>query len=314
MFCTKCGAQIEPGHKFCTKCGAPVGGAPVGAAPVNAQPAMPMQPVKKVKPAKPAKPAGTKKKIWPFLLIAAGILAVLLIVAIIAYNRFSSGDGLADDADVNEELTEETTANYDVSTFNLDELSESDDADEALDNVYDQVGVEHVSYAYSDVYDMGESVLIKPNGNVSDNTVIWNGKDLGGFCDFIDNDVYAGERQINRDMLYQLISIHVIDPSIVSSDHIFEILMKYCLIVTAEFGDSGSTIEGGSFTKEHPNTYNDSMNIDGKDSTWVIDYDNYKVLLNDGKTEYTSSGEYGMFTENTMAVWTYVIDEYFGIN
>ena len=265
-------------------------------------------------------------------LIIAIILVILLIVSVLlgiaihkvyttltastttesgyAEDYTEPGEDMVADADTDSE----TDSGSDSNSFNLDDLYEDTDGEEVLEDVYDQLGIEHVAYEYADVYDTGTAILIKPKNTVGGGTAIWNKKTVGELCDYIDKDVYQDGKKINRDMLYKLISIHVIDPAIVKDDHVFEILMKYCLIVTTEFGDSGAMIESASFNKETPNTYTYEVSIDGQTSTWVIDYDNQSVLLNDGKTEYSSPGENGMFSEKTMQVWTLVIDQYFGIN
>ena len=328
MFCTNCGATVVPGQKFCNKCGSPVDAGSVNvnnAMPqqMQAQPQVPVQPqmqaqsqikaqpqmqapVQPQNPAQPKKPAQSKKKgkLPVILIILAFALLCAIGLAFAGYTAFmtinSVNSGKVDEVIDQDVVVEDDTA------------PDVDTVDPAVDFTTDSDAAS-VVYAYADVYDMGDSVRIVPNNTVNDDTVIWNDKTIGGFCDFVDSEVLSEGNKIDRDLLYQLVAIHVIDPSIVSDDHVFEILMKYCVVVCNEFGNTGAAFNEASFNKEAPNTYVYSVEVNGKSSNWTIDYDEQKVLLNDGKTEYSSAGEFGMFAEKTMASWTYIIDQYFGI-
>ena len=83
--------------------------------------------------------------------------------------------------------------------------------------------------------------------------------------------------------------------------------------MAAEFRDSGAVMQSGMFNSDNPNRYYYEMEVDGKTSTWMIDYDTEEVTLNDGNTEYSSEGEYGMFTDQSMVIWMYAISDYFGL-
>ncbi len=302
MFCTNCGAPVEPGQKFCNKCGVPVS---VGA--VNTNNAMPQQ----MQAGAYIQAQPKKKKKWPIVLLIIAFLLLLAIGIVFAgytvYNTIKAINTGKVDTPVDYLIPEsEEVEDITVPDANTD-------IEDLLDEIYNGVGINYTDYAYAKVYDMDTNVLISPNDTVSDDTVIWNGKTLGGFCDFVDSQVLSEGTTVDRELLYKLVSIHVIDPAIVADDHIFEILMKYCVVVGNEFGHSGAAIKNASFSKDKPNTYNYEVEVDGKTSTWIIDYDSKKVLLNNGNTEYTSAGEYGMFADKTMTAWTYIIDQYFGI-
>lgn len=338
MFCTNCGAPVEPGQKFCNKCGVPV-----SAGAVNINNAMPQQmqaqTYMKSQPYMQAQPK--KKKVWPIVLLIAVIAlvgaAALGFAGYTAYNAFRDymiDTGRADvpyidspdefdeygntpevvtEPDIDVATAEESIEDGTVTEPDITVPDANTDIEDLLDEIYNGVGINYTDYAYAKVYDMDTNVLISPNDTVSDDTVIWNGKTLGGFCDFVDSQVLSEGTTVDRELLYKLVSIHVIDPAIVADDHIFEILMKYCVVVGNEFGHSGAAIKNAAFSKDKPNTYNYEVEVDGKTSTWIIDYDSKKVLLNNGNTEYTSAGEYGMFADKTMTAWTYIIDQYFGI-
>ncbi len=318
MFCTNCGAQVVPGQKFCNQCGCPVSVNDINVAPTS----MPA----------PAK----KKNVLPIVLAIVGVLLVVSIAGAFAVRAlvnkvrdtineydladgpyvehyeysYEYGDATGHDVedeldDLFEQFEEEYGAVYNFENF--------ENVDEMIDEFYDQVGLTHTSYAFANVYDMDGTVLIRPNGLVRDNTVLWNGKTVGGLCDFIDENVLQEGRKIDRNLLYDMISIQVVDPSIVPDDHTFEILMKYCLTVTNEFSSLGARMESASFNKNVPNTYDYNVVVGDKASMWTIDYDNFKITLNNGETIYNPVGENGMFSEQTMTLWINVIDYYFEI-
>ena len=323
MFCTNCGAPIEPGQKFCNKCGAPVNEADINVKGFDPQPQSETQ---AQIPSQPQmQPQPKKKKTWLIVLIILAVLAVVSVIGGIlayrAYNAFrdymiESGRADVPYIDSPEDYDDYYDDEDDLWDEDTDDMFDDDMDDLIDDDIYDQdydFDDEALSYEYADVYVDDEDVLIVPNETISDSTEIWNGKTLGGFCDYIDSDVFAGNSPMNRDLLYKLIAIHMIDPQLVSDDESFEIVMRYCLLVAAEFRDSGAVMQNGMFTSDNPNRYYYEMEVDGKSSTWMIDYDTEEVTLNDGNTEYSSEGEYGMFTDQSMVIWMYAISDYFGL-
>ena len=133
-------------------------------------------------------------------------------------------------------------------------------------------------YEYVNVKIDGTNLIVIPNGTVNDDTVIYNEKTLGALCDYIDSNVLDSGRTINRKFLYGLVSTQVIDPKMMSSYEQFNRTMIY---VTAE----------------------------GKDDSWILDGHEKKFYLNGGSTEYTSS----MFDSQTLAVWSFVLDDFFEV-
>jgi hypothetical protein len=255
-------------------------------------------------------PAPAKKKnVLPIVLAIVGILLVVSIAGVIAVralvNKVKVTVNDYDLADGTHIEQHEYSYEYGDDIYN--------DVDEMMDDIYNQLGVNYTSYAFAYVYDMDGTVLIRPNGLVKDNTVVWNGKTVGGLCDFIDENILQGGKKIDRKLLYDMISIHIVDPSIVPDDQTFVILMKYCLTVSNEFSGVDTRMESASFNKSIPNTYDYNVVVGDKASTWTIDYDNFKITLNNGETVYNPVGENGMFSEQTMTLWINVIDYYFGI-
>ena len=135
-------------------------------------------------------------------------------------------------------------------------------------------------YEYVNVKIDGTNLIVIPNGTVNDDTVIYNEKTLGALCDYIDSNVLDSGRTINRKFLYGLVSTQVIDPKMMSSYEQFNRTMIY-FEVTAE----------------------------GKDDSWILDGHEKKFYLNGGSTEYTSS----MFDSQTLAVWSFVLDDFFEV-
>lgn len=315
MFCTNCGAPVTEGQKFCNKCGTPVN---VLAVNVDAAPKMEAKSrKKKEKPRKAEKP---QKAVNPGKKNNGVIIAILLAI-IILLTAISTLAGYAIiNYFKNEAAIEEYTEyGFDDTGITVEPPEDVADIDELLEEYNEEISEnieteptgQRIPYGYADVYADVDRVLIVPNGFVGDDTVIWNGKTMGGFCDYIDDNVFKGQSPVNRDMLYKLVAIHVIDPELVPDDETFMTIMKYCMIVMAEFRDSGAVMNNAVFTPSQPNRYNYEMEINGEKSTWMIDYDTHEVTLNDGKTEYSSAGDYGMFTDQSMVIWMYAISEYF---
>ena len=319
MFCNKCGAEVTPGQKFCTQCGAQIQLQP------QMQPRPQAQP--QTQPQMQAQPKADKPKKKKTGLIIAIILAIVLLLSIllgvIGYTVFKyivKNDTESYTESYTEVVTEvedddKTEVNPEEAQPEVAAETEgSADSEVLTDDLTSTIGADVIAYGYSDVYASNDKVVIVPNGTITDDTVIWNGKTIGGFCDYIDKDVFGGQSPMNRDLLYKLVAIHEIDPLLIPDDKTFETVMKYCLVVAAEFRDAGAVMNKAVFTPSQPNKYHYEMDVNGETSIWTIDYDTQEVTLNNGKTEYSSAGDYGMFTEKTMAIWMYAISEYFELN
>ena len=135
-------------------------------------------------------------------------------------------------------------------------------------------------YEYVNVKIDGSNLIVIPNGTVNDDTVIYNEKTLGALCDYIDSNVLDGTRTINRKFLHGL-EFYSVDVTL--NDLILDTTnnTKQVFEVTAE----------------------------GKDDSWILDGHEKKFYLNGGSTEYTSS----MFDSQTLAVWSFVLDDFFGV-
>lgn len=86
-FCTNCGSALEDQALFCTNCGVAVGDAPVEAAPVEAAPveAAPVEAAPVEAAPVEAAPAGKPQLNFKLIGIAAGVLAVVIILSCIIF-------------------------------------------------------------------------------------------------------------------------------------------------------------------------------------------------------------------------------------
>ena len=151
-------------------------------------------------------------------------------------------------------------------------------------------------------------IYVYPNGTVNDETVLYNGKTLGGLCDYVDEKVLEKGRTINREFLYDLVALQVIDPELISDYTSFNYAMSYCLTIANEFYSIDVDVKDLILDNKEETKQVFDVVAAGKEDTWIFDGHEKKFYLNNGNTEYTSS----MFDAQTMAVWSIALDEYFG--
>jgi len=330
MFCTNCGAEVSPDQKFCNKCGAPVmaGAVNVGASSepvstaagssgaadnsgVNTNGAVPFTPVYDTPPVAPK-----KSKVWPVVLIVVAVLLLISIgvgVAIVkAYTYFK------DTIETYSEEVEEIDDFGDIEGMDeledIEEFFEDNYEDEDYDFGFDDdTEYEEYEYAYATYFD--DYVYIAGAGVIDDNTVVYGNSDktIGEFCDYVDDEVLEDGRTIDRDLLYELLEVHLVDSSLNSGPEYFEQSMMYCLTFANEFGDMDMDVDYCMYSTQEPTTYYYGVEVDDKEDTWTVDYSQKFVYMNEGDTEYTSAGDYGMFSDNTLSLWMVVVDDFFGI-
>ena len=151
-------------------------------------------------------------------------------------------------------------------------------------------------------------IYVYPNGTVNDETVLYNDKTLGGLCDYVDEKVLEKGRTINREFLYDLVALQVIDPELISDYTSFNYAMSYCLTIANEFYSIDVDVKDLILDNKEETKQVFDVVAAGKEDTWIFDGHEKKFYLNNGNTEYTSS----MFDAQTMAVWSIALDEYFG--
>lgn len=201
-----------------------------------------------------------------------------------------------------EEIIEESESEASVSDDAESEANASDDAASGSED-YD------ASYAFANAKFDGDKIIVVPNGEVNDSTFIYEDKTLGGLCDYIDSTVLEEGRTINRDFLYDLISVEVIDPQLYQDYDSFSRTLYMSLSIANEFSTIDVDLKDMILDTTDQAKQVFEVNAAGKDTTWILDGHEYKFYLNDGSTEYTSS----MFDPETLAVWSVVLDQYFEV-
>ena len=164
-------------------------------------------------------------------------------------------------------------------------------------------------YEYVNVKIDGTNLIVIPNGTVNDDTVIYNEKTLGALCDYIDSNVLDGGRTINRKFLHGLVSTQVVDPKMMASYEQFNRTMIYCLTIANEFYSVDVTLNDLILDTTNNTKQVFEVTAEGKDDSWILDGHEKKFYLNGGSTEYTSS----MFDSQTLAVWSFVLDDFFEV-
>ena len=201
-----------------------------------------------------------------------------------------------------EEIIEESESEASASDDAESEANASDDAASGSED-YD------ASYAFANAKFDGDKIIVVPNGEVNDSTFIYEDKTLGGLCDYIDSTVLEEGRTINRDFLYDLISVEVIDPQLYQDYDSFSRTLCMSLSIANEFSTIDVDLKDMILDTTDQAKQVFEVNAEGKDASWILDGHEYKFYLNDGNTEYTSS----MFDPETLAVWSVVLDQYFEV-
>ncbi|MBO4900405.1 MAG: zinc-ribbon domain-containing protein [Lachnospiraceae bacterium] len=342
MICPKCGNEIAEGLKFCPNCGNPltdVQSALVSAPQPEQQPAgsfvappqsgqqpaggyvQPPQGYQQPAPGyqQPQAPYGQppqkKSKVWLIVLIIVLVIAAILIIAGIALKR--AADRVQQE--LNDQIMSEIDdinlddLNLDLDTLNseIEEIGELDlDLDNATGSTETSSGAdESYSYDYVDVSYSGNTVTITPNGKLNGSTVLWGGKDLDGLCDYIDDEVLEAGRYINRDLLYDLIAIDVVDESMYTEFEDIELNLLMACALANNFHDTDVRVRDCVIDSAKPTDYAYDVKAYGKDDTWIINYKDKTVYFNNGGTEYVSD----MFNDDYMVVWMVAVEEYYGI-
>ena len=194
----------------------------------------------------------------------------------------------------------------------VEEIPEESFASEAPSGVTEEDNGEYdMQYAFVNLKNDGDSrIIIYPNGTVGDDTVLYNEKTLGGLCDYIDETVLEQGRKINRPFLYDLVAVEVVDPTMITDYNQFSMTMIYCLTIANEFYSIDVRVRDLVLDYNDIVKHNYEVTAEGKEDSWILDGHEKKFYLNGGNTEYTSS----MFDPETMAVWSVVLDQYFGEN
>jgi hypothetical protein len=164
-------------------------------------------------------------------------------------------------------------------------------------------------YSFTDVYVDGNDITIIPNGGMNSKTVLYGGKDLEGFLDYVDSDVLEKGRKINRDFFYDMLAVMMVDKDLSSDEQSIENNLIMSLAMANNFHDMDVKINDCYLDANNAAEYRYHVTAYDKDDTWVINYRDRTMYMNDGKTEYVSE----MFKNEYLAVWMVAIEDYYGL-
>ncbi len=186
----------------------------------------------------------------------------------------------------------------------------ADDAADTDDTSADVPAGEKTVYSYADVYRDGNNLAVIPNGGLNSSTKPFNDKDLNGFLDYVDSTVLEAGRTINRDFFYDLMSIMLVDKDLSSDQTYIEKHMMVALAVANNFHDMPVKINECDLDANNATDYVCKVTAYDKDDTWIFNFAEDTLYMNNGATEYVSD----MFKNEYMAVWMMAIEDYFGIS
>ena len=190
----------------------------------------------------------------------------------------------------------------DVSTTGAGD-SQSDDAGTSANEPKGDKTV----YSYTDVYRDGNDLTVIPNGGLNGSTVLYGGKDLNGFLDYVDSTVLETGRTINRDFFYDILAIMLVDKDLSSDFDTIEKNMLMALAMANDFHNTDVKINDCYLDANNAADYHYHVTAFGKDDTWIVNYGKRTVYMNNGATEYSSD----MFKDEYLAVWMVAIEEYY---
>lgn len=201
------------------------------------------------------------------------------------------------DTDVNTSSQSNEAA---ADTEQTDKASESSAAEPAGDKKV---------YSFTDVYRDGNDLTVIPNGGMNASTVLYAGKDLKGFLDYIDFTVLEKGRTINRDFFYDMLAVMIVDKDLGSDPQNIENGLIMSLAMANNFHDTDIKINDCYLDANNAVEYHYHLTMYGKDDTWLVNYRDRTVYMNNGKTEYVSD----MFKDEYLAVWMVAIEDYYGL-
>lgn len=201
------------------------------------------------------------------------------------------------------------------SSADSDSKAASDDADTAEEAAAEQEPSaepegDKTVYSYVDVYRNGNDLTLIPNGGMNASTVLYGGKDLKGFLDYIDSKVLEKGRTINRDFFYELLATMLVDKDLNSDFNKVEKHMLMALAVANNFYNIDVKMNDCYLNANNASEYHYHVTAYGKDDTWIANYVDQTFYFNNGNTVYSSD----MFKDEYLAVWLMAIDDYYGIN
>ena len=255
------------------------------------------------------------------------VLALLLSMTVMACGDKKSDTSPADDIDISVD-TDDLNTDIDldalnksvdsIKNLNLGVDSSSDasveeagenDSDKGDGSLTEPKG-EKTVYSYADVYRDGNNLAVIPNGGMNGSVTPFGNKDLNSFLDYVDSTVLEPGRKINREFFYDLMSVMLVDKDLSSDQTYIEKHMMVALAVANNFHDTPVRINECDLDANNATDYVCKVKAYDKDDTWIFNFAQDSLYMNNGATEYVSD----MFKNEYMAVWLMAIDEYFGLN
>ena len=313
MFCQRCGSEVPDGQRFCSECGAPMGVTP---APENVQ--------------RRADRKGLKP-VHIVLIVIGGVLLLLAVIIAVLVGSYKAVKKASDNAvkDFAENYEPDIDMDVDIgpdTDIDLDKLSKAVDSMKDLDLTGDigsgsntaeenadassqetQPAGNVLKYTYADVVSSDNETTVTPNGGMNSSTVLANGKDLGGFLDYVDDVVLEKGRTINRELFYEILSTMLVDESSLKDFDEVQKNMIMALALANNFHDTDVKINSCDFRDGDYSDYHYNVTAYGADDIWLVNYAKRTVYFHDGKTEYVST----MFNDEYLAAWMVAVDEYY---
>lgn len=273
-----------------------------------------------------------KKKVWLIILIIAGASLVFMITAVALIVHFINKAKENHSSDISSDIDYHYEEQYDIDDFSslndaVDAINDLDlntdvsvdvpDTDEtgldesAKEEIREEPSGDVMKYGFVDVTKDGNIAHVVPNGGLNSKTDIFgNGKDLGGFLDYVDSTVLEKGRTINRDFFYQMYAIMQVDMELNSNLHDAEGNMVMALAMANNFYNLDVKINSCDIDVNNAADYRYNVTEYGKDDVWLVNYGKRTVYFNDGKTEYSST----MFNDEYLAAWLMAIEDYYGVD
>ena len=260
--------------------------------------------------------------------VIAAVMALVMSMTLIACGDKKDED-YTEDEEISEDIDNEDTEDALNTDIDLDALNKSVDSIKNLDLGVDGSGNsdskeasdesdesdsepkgEKTVYSYTDVYRDGNNLAVIPNGGMNGSTKLFNDKDLSGFLDYVDSTVLQPGRTINRDFFYDVMATMLVDKDLGYDYTYIEKHMMMALAVSDNFYSTPIKVKECDLNADNATDYSYKLTAYDKDDTWIINYANRTLYMNNGATEYVSE----MFKDEYLAVWLMAIDEYFGLN
>ncbi len=167
---------------------------------------------------------------------------------------------------------------------------------------------EKTEYQYATLEYTDDGMILTPNGGLTDDTVIYNGKTFGEYVDFIDNEVLEKGRTINKEFLRDLLAINLVDPSFTNDFDSIAPSIMFCTTVANDLHEMDIDVHSCEIKQSSPNVFLLSLTAEGTEDIWHCDFENRTFCFNDGNTEYNST----MFDDETLNLWNFAVNDFFG--